>query len=149
MGFIICIIYLGGLYLIIILISKIIKTIEEVREKSRDDAAREVLGDLDILNVVDDYRNKLKHIGHIRFDPINKSIERLRRDVFGRDASLINKCPKCGSGYLMIRKGKYGKFLGCTGYPKCKYTKDISEARKDQKKSINERIIDDMQKIYS
>lgn len=29
-------------------------------------------------------------------------------------------CPKCG-GDLVKRKGKYGTFMGCNNYPKCKY----------------------------
>ena len=31
-------------------------------------------------------------------------------------------CPKCG-GKLVKRSGKYGEFIGCSNYPKCKYTK--------------------------
>ncbi len=31
-------------------------------------------------------------------------------------------CPRCG-GVLLERNGKYGKFLGCSNYPKCKFTK--------------------------
>ena len=30
------------------------------------------------------------------------------------------KCPKCG-GQLIHRNGKYGIFIGCSNYPKCKY----------------------------
>ena len=30
-------------------------------------------------------------------------------------------CPKCG-GELVLRKGKYGKFYGCSNYPKCRFT---------------------------
>lgn len=33
-------------------------------------------------------------------------------------------CPKCGSE-LRVRHGSRGKFLGCTGYPNCKFTKSI------------------------
>lgn len=29
-------------------------------------------------------------------------------------------CPKC-NGTLVMRKGKYGSFYGCSNYPKCKY----------------------------
>ena len=29
-------------------------------------------------------------------------------------------CPECG-GELHIKKGRYGKFIGCANYPKCKY----------------------------
>jgi ssDNA-binding Zn-finger/Zn-ribbon topoisomerase 1 len=32
-----------------------------------------------------------------------------------------NICPKCGSE-LIVRKGKYGNFKGCSGYPRCRYT---------------------------
>lgn len=34
------------------------------------------------------------------------------------------KCPLCG-GTMYIREGKYGKFLGCEDYPKCKGTRKI------------------------
>lgn len=30
-------------------------------------------------------------------------------------------CPRCG-GTLIERKGKYGKFYGCSNYPKCRFT---------------------------
>ena len=33
-------------------------------------------------------------------------------------------CPNCGKK-LVYRNGKYGKFLGCKGYPKCTYTQKI------------------------
>lgn len=36
----------------------------------------------------------------------------------------LNVCPKCGSE-LVERKGKYGKFIGCSSYPKCKYTEPL------------------------
>jgi restriction system protein len=35
-----------------------------------------------------------------------------------------NDCPKCG-GMLIKREGKYGEFMGCSNYPKCKYTEKI------------------------
>jgi len=33
-------------------------------------------------------------------------------------------CPECGEP-LLIRHGRYGKFIGCSGYPKCRYTTPI------------------------
>jgi hypothetical protein len=35
-----------------------------------------------------------------------------------------NICPRCGKN-LVYRKGKYGDFYGCSGYPECKFTKKI------------------------
>ena len=29
---------------------------------------------------------------------------------------------------LLIRNGRRGKFMACTGYPKCKYTESVKEA---------------------
>ena len=40
-----------------------------------------------------------------------------------KELNDINKCPKCG-GQLVKRKGKYGEFIGCSNYPKCRYTKN-------------------------
>jgi hypothetical protein len=35
-----------------------------------------------------------------------------------------NICPRCGKK-LVIRNGKNGSFMGCEGYPECKFTKNI------------------------
>ncbi len=35
------------------------------------------------------------------------------------------KCPKCGSA-MMIKRGRFGKFLACSRYPECKYTQGMS-----------------------
>ena len=35
-----------------------------------------------------------------------------------------NTCPNCGSK-LVVRKGKYGDFVGCSSYPNCKYTREL------------------------
>jgi restriction system protein len=33
-------------------------------------------------------------------------------------------CNKCGSS-MILKKGKRGEFLGCSGFPKCRYTKNV------------------------
>ncbi len=38
--------------------------------------------------------------------------------------SLDETCPKC-SKPLVIRLGKRGRFVGCTGYPECDYTRNM------------------------
>jgi len=32
-----------------------------------------------------------------------------------------NTCPRCG-GDLVDRNGEHGKFIGCTNFPRCRYT---------------------------
>ena len=41
--------------------------------------------------------------------------------------STGEKCPECGIGEVVIRTGKYGKFLSCSTYPTCQYTKPYIE----------------------
>lgn len=36
------------------------------------------------------------------------------------------KCPKCGNE-LVVRVGKFGKFLACSTFPKCRHTETIEE----------------------
>ena len=38
------------------------------------------------------------------------------------------KCPECKSD-LKIARGKYGPFIGCSGYPKCKYIEKIKNSK--------------------
>jgi DNA topoisomerase-1 len=37
------------------------------------------------------------------------------------------QCPKCGSGRLGIKLGKFGSFIGCSNYPECQYTRQFGE----------------------
>lgn len=40
------------------------------------------------------------------------------------EGSFIS-CPKCNTGELVVRNGKYSEFWGCTNYPNCKHTVSI------------------------
>ena len=42
------------------------------------------------------------------------------------------RCPECG-GELLLRKGRFGEFIGCENYPKCKYTRPVEEKEADKK----------------
>lgn len=48
----------------------------------------------------------------------DKKKERLQEVLDGKE--II--CPKCKEHNLTVRKSIYGAFLGCKGYPKCRYT---------------------------
>ena len=43
------------------------------------------------------------------------------------------KCPECGSE-LVLRKGRYGEFIACSNFPKCKYSRNVA---KDNEKSAD------------
>jgi DNA topoisomerase-1 len=36
-------------------------------------------------------------------------------------------CPECEGGVLLVREGRRGKFLGCSNYPSCRYTRDYED----------------------
>ncbi len=40
------------------------------------------------------------------------------------------KCPQCG-GELVKRKGRYGEFIACSNFPKCKYSRNIASQAND------------------
>ena len=42
-------------------------------------------------------------------------------------------CPECGSE-LVLRKGRYGEFIACSNFPKCKYSRNVA---KDNEKSAD------------
>lgn len=48
----------------------------------------------------------------------DKAIEKVELPV----EELDEQCPKCGRN-LVIREGRYGKFIACPGFPDCRYTR--------------------------
>ncbi len=46
-------------------------------------------------------------------------------------------CPKCGESELLLRSGKFGNFIACSGFPKCKYTEQVDEEGNSAPKAEN------------
>ena len=46
-------------------------------------------------------------------------------------------CPKCNCE-LLLRKGRYGEFIACSNFPKCKYTKNIDGTEIEQPEKTDE-----------
>jgi len=58
------------------------------------------------------------------YTPFEKDLEnasKLVEKVKLADEETGETCPKCGKP-IVIKMGRYGKFLACSGYPECKYT---------------------------
>ena len=45
---------------------------------------------------------------------------------------LDEKCPQCGSE-LAVRKGRYGEFIACLAFPKCRYSRNLKEDNAEKK----------------
>jgi DNA topoisomerase-1 len=62
------------------------------------------------------------------YKPLMKDIKKALDNVEKEDVVILGKsdekCPKCG-GEMVIRLGRYGKFLSCSKFPECKGMKDI------------------------
>ena len=56
-----------------------------------------------------------------------KNIE--RKDI--TTEAMDEACPKCGKP-LNLRLGKRGRFIGCSGYPECDYTRNANETEAER-----------------
>jgi DNA topoisomerase-1 len=66
------------------------------------------------------------------YEPFAKSL----KEVEGAERVKIpveetdQECPECKKGKLVVRTGKFGKFLSCSRFPECKFTKQYVEETK-------------------
>jgi DNA topoisomerase-1 len=62
------------------------------------------------------------------YTPFKKNLEEkkitVEKNNFSKDEPTDEKCEKCGSP-MVIKMGRYGKFMACSGYPACKNIKNI------------------------
>ena len=52
--------------------------------------------------------------------------------------NLDEICPKCGIHQLQIKFGKRGRFIACSGYPECDYTRNVNETAEEAAKAAEE-----------
>ncbi|MCX8747621.1 type I DNA topoisomerase [Snodgrassella sp. B3800] len=55
--------------------------------------------------------------------------------------NLDEICPKCGAHQLQIKFGKRGRFIACSGYPDCDYTRNVNETAEEAAKAAEEPTI--------
>lgn len=61
------------------------------------------------------------------FEKKLKDVEKNSERVKIETEKLGRKCPDCGDGELVIRVGRFGKFISCSKFPDCKYTEKYLE----------------------
>tara|TARA_Y100000310_G_scaffold137447_1_gene136351 strand:+ start:36970 stop:39222 length:2253 start_codon:yes stop_codon:yes gene_type:complete len=102
-------------YAPIIVEEKLTTHFEEEMEKIRQGKLKQetVLQEAEkvLTKLLADFKKKEKEIGA----DILKSV-RETQDT----QNFMGPCPKCKEGKLMVRRGKYGRFVGCDQYPECK-----------------------------
>lgn len=81
----------------------------------------EIPDNIDLIKVKDTLSNMNITDSNQRYQHVNE----IKQKVQEQNAKVDNGiCPKCG-GSLVERTGKYGKFIGCSNYPKCKFVKHV------------------------
>ncbi len=62
------------------------------------------------------------------YGPFEKNLKAKEKVVEKKDLTekTDQKCPECGEP-ILIRMGRFGKFMACSGFPKCKYTAPIAK----------------------
>ncbi|MFN2420203.1 MAG: type I DNA topoisomerase [Gemmatimonadota bacterium] len=48
-----------------------------------------------------------------------------RQRMKEQEEALDRDCPQCAEGRLEIKRGRFGVFIGCNRYPKCRYTEPL------------------------
>ena len=56
------------------------------------------------------------------FDKILKDVTKNAKRVKIEVEKIGKKCPECKEGELVIRVGRFGKFISCSRFPECKFT---------------------------
>ncbi len=63
------------------------------------------------------------------YSPFSEDLERAEREmdtVEIADEEIGEDCPECGAP-LIVRFGRYGKFVGCSAFPDCRHTRPFQE----------------------
>jgi len=73
------------------------------------------------------------------YDPFHKNLENKSGEVKKEDflQKLGRQCPECG-GDLIMKFGRFGKFIACMKYPECKYTEKTAEEQKEEDENSGE-----------
>ncbi len=80
-------------------------------------------GEKDFFDVVQDF-----------YSPFSSAVQSTEERKAAIKEDLLKdtdeKCPECGKA-LIIRWGRNGQFIACTGYPECRYTRPLEEKQEE------------------
>ncbi|MBU0570033.1 topoisomerase DNA-binding C4 zinc finger domain-containing protein, partial [Patescibacteria group bacterium] len=89
------------------------------------DFTAEMEDDLD--NIANGEKKWIEMMGRF-YKPFEKkveSVEEKAKRVKIPTEKLGRKCPDCKKGELVIRTGRFGKFVSCSDFPECKHTEKL------------------------
>ncbi len=79
------------------------------------------------------------------YQPFDESIQRTMKEAERVPRELLEEetgesCEKCGNS-MVIKSGRYGRFIACRGYPECKNTRPVESA---EERAIRELVSEDV-----
>lgn len=94
----------------VVLLDNLISKIKEYQNITLEADIEAIYKKILELNITEKSERK-KHVKNIKYR-INEEKKKTNNMI----------CPKCGND-LVIKNGKYGEFIGCSNYPKCRFIK--------------------------
>ncbi|GAA7025345.1 type I DNA topoisomerase [Helicobacter pylori] len=93
-----------------------------------------------------DYQQVLKDF----YYPFMDKIEAGKKNIISQKVheKTGQSCPKCG-GELVKKNSRYGEFIACNNYPKCKYVKQAENANDGAKQELCEKCGGEMVQKFS
>ncbi len=93
-----------------------------------------------------DYQQVLKDF----YYPFMDKIEAGKKNIISQKVheKTGQSCPKCG-GELVKKNSRYGEFIACNNYPKCKYIKQTENANDGDKQELCEKCGGEMVQKFS
>jgi DNA topoisomerase I len=98
-------------------------------EKELDDIAE---GDLAKLQMLEEFNG-----------PFERALEKAEHSFERYSEELDEACPLCPTegrepGKLEVKLGRYGKFIGCTNYPDCRYIRNMDGSERAEPEMLDE-----------
>ncbi|WP_131129427.1 type I DNA topoisomerase [Helicobacter pylori] len=93
-----------------------------------------------------DYQQVLKDF----YYPFMDKIEAGKKNIISQKVheKTGQSCPKCG-GELVKKNSRYGEFIACNNYPKCKYVKQTENANDEAEQELCEKCGGEMVQQFS
>ncbi|NNB86163.1 type I DNA topoisomerase [Corallococcus exiguus] len=109
------------------------ETLEKAEAEMRDVKREEIKTDIACEKCGNPFVIKFGKMGHFLACsnyPDCKNTKDFKRDAEGKiviveEETTDEKCEKCGKP-MVIKRGRFGRFMACSGYPDCKTSKPIS-----------------------
>ena len=93
----------------------------------------------DHLDDIEEGERKWADVVREFYGPFTTDLARAQKEMESEKIGVETgeACPECGKA-LIERRGRFGKFVACSSYPECKYTRDLGGKERPDDEPTNE-----------